>query len=284
MMPSEELEDVIRNIRPTTSAATDERIMSVVRDVMANRNEQSSVSGLAGGVRRRIIMSSKWTRLVTAAAILIAVVLGMYALTGSIDGTSITLAQVRAAMQEIDWVRIINKGERGTQERWFSFASQIQIGTDETGRIVYCDFNARRQLHWPGEGESIYESSISDSREFAFGSTGPFDLVNTSLQLAHGEDGSTLTRELGTYQGQRVEVWTASRPVINEPESTRTLTVYLDIDRRLPIAATYDHGRPDGTVWRESDIEFEYPETGPADIYEAGVPQSAQIKASSEQQ
>ncbi len=61
------------------------------------------------------------------------------------------------------------------------------------------------------------------------------------------------------------------------------LTVYIDIDRKLPIAATYDHTQPDGTVLRESDIEFKYPETGPADIYEAGAPRSAQIKHDSEQ-
>ena len=48
------------------------------------------------------------------------------------------------------------------------------------------------------------------------------------------------------------------------------------------IATTYDHYRPVGNVLCESDIEFKYPETGPADIYEAGAPESAQDKHDSQ--
>ena len=40
MMPSEKIEDAIRNARLTTSAATDERIMAVAEAAMAKPNEQ----------------------------------------------------------------------------------------------------------------------------------------------------------------------------------------------------------------------------------------------------
>ncbi len=54
-------------------------------------------------------MKSKITKLATAATVIAAIGLGMYALTGS--GTSITMAQVRQAMQNIDWVHIVVKAE-----------------------------------------------------------------------------------------------------------------------------------------------------------------------------
>ena len=284
-MPSERLEDTIRSVRVTTSAATDERIMAAIEAAMVKQNEQHPASVRTSGLIRRTIMNSKWTRLATAAAIVIAIMLGMYALTGSVDVTSITIAQVRQAMQEIDWMQIINKGgdenkTQGTEINWYSFTSKVEIFIDSEGRTRYSDFKTRRNLTWGPVDKDISESPIDETKEFAHGSTGPFEMMDKSLlQAAHG---SNVAKELGTYQGQKVELWTAHNDVKNQPGYTRTLTVYIDVDRKLPIAATYDHNRPDGTVRRESDIEFKYPKTGPANIYEAGVPRSVQIKSSTQ--
>jgi hypothetical protein len=287
MMPSQKIEDVIRSVKLTTSAATDERITAAGEAAMAKRNEQHPASVHTGAAIRRIIMNSKWTKLATAAAIIIAVMLGMYALTGSVDVASITMAQVRQAMEGIDWMQIINKGgdenitRGGPEIDWFSFASKTHIGIGlRDGIVSYDDFKTRRQLYWPGTGNYIYESPIDETTEFAYGFTGPFDMIDRTFRIIQAEHNSEIVKELGTYQGQKVEVWTVIRDV--KSGGSRTLTVYIDLDRKLPIAATYDHTQPDGTVLRESEIEFKYPETGPADIYEAGAPKSAQIKLSPE--
>jgi len=58
--------------------------------------------------------------------------------------------------------------------------------------------------------------------------------------------------------------------------------MYIDVDEKLPIAATDVKGA-NGDIQRTNDVEFKYPETGPADIYEAGAPRSAKIKPSPEQ-
>ena len=229
-------------------------------------------------------MNSKWTKLATAAVIMAAVMFGIHILTGS--GTSITIAQVREAMQRIDWMQIINKGgsenksQGGPQIDWFSFTSKTHIGLCR-GIVEYDDFKTGKRLWWNPAGKYIFESTIDQTKEFAYGAAGPFEMMDKTL--LHAARGSNVVKELGTYQGQKVELWTASNNVKGKPGYTRTLTVYIDINRKLPVAATYDHTRPDGIVLRESDIEFKYPETGPADIYEAGAPRSAQIKPESEQ-
>jgi hypothetical protein len=285
MKPSQKIEDVSRNVRVTTSAATDERITALGEAAMAKRNAQQSASVRMSGLIRRTIMNSNWTKLATAAAIIVAVGLIMYALTGSVDGTSITMAQVRQAMEGIDWMQIINKGgnenknQDGPQIDWYSFDSKVQISIAK-GRFVYIDFKTHKQLYCNPGGKNIYEQTIDQTREFAGGAAGPFEIVDRTFRIIQAEHGSNIVRELGTYQDQKVEVWTVIRDV--KSGGSRTLTVYIDIDRKLPIAATYDHTQPDGTILRESNIEFNYPETGPADIYEAGVPRSAQIKPSPE--
>jgi hypothetical protein len=183
-------------------------------------------------------------------------------------------------------MQIINKGGNenedihGPEIDWFSFASKVHIGLCK-GIVEYNDFKTGKRLWWNPAGKYICEDPINETREFAHGATGPFEMMDKSL--LHAARGSNVAKELGTYQGRKVEVWTASNNVKGQPGYTRTLTVYIDIDEKLPIAATYDHNRPDGTVLRESNIEFKYPETGPADIYEAGAPSSAQIKPSPEQ-
>ncbi len=232
-------------------------------------------------------MKSPITKLAAAAVIIAAIMLGMYALTGSVEVTSITMAQVRQAMQGIDWMQIINKGgnenkiRRGPQIDWFSFVSKTHIDIDlREGIVSYDDFKTRKQLYWPGTGKYIYESPIDETTEFAYGFTGPFEMIDKTFRIIQAEHNSEIVKELGTYEGQKVDVWTIIRDVKNLPGATRTLTVYIDIGRKLPVAATYDHTQQDGTVLRESDIEFKYPETGPADIYEAGAPRSAKIKPS----
>jgi len=73
MTPIRKIEDRIRNARTTTSAATDERIITVGEAAMAKRNEQPSASVCTGGVIRRMIMNSNWTKLATAAAVIAAI-------------------------------------------------------------------------------------------------------------------------------------------------------------------------------------------------------------------
>jgi hypothetical protein len=285
MMPSQRIEDVIRNTRVRTSAATDERITAAVEAATAKLNEHRPASVCASGAIRRTIMSSNWTKLATAAAIIVAIGLGMYALTGSFDGTSITMAQVRQAMQGIDWMQVSNKmaEQEGTQSGWFSFASRVEIICDPEGRIVYSDFNTGKKLVWEPGGQEIYESPIDPQRKFIGDIGGPFEFITTLFSFLTAEDGWKVTKELGTYQGRKVEVWSASR-VREKADSTRTetATVYIDVDKKLPVGWKEGVKGPDGNIQLLRDGQFKYRETGPADIYEAGAPASAQIKPSPE--
>ncbi len=277
-MPSEEIEDAIRSARVTTDAAGDERIIAAAEAAMAKRNQQQPAPIGTSGSIGRAIMKNTWTKLAIAAAVIVAVMLAMYAVTGSVDGTSITLAQVKQAMEKVDWMQIIltSKIKEGEQIDWYSFASKVNISVHPVKGIDYSDFKAGRNLYWPGKGDYIYESPMDGTSEFADGADGPFEMMDKSLSLAQG---ANVDRKPGTYQGQRVEVWTAAHV---KRDSPRKLVVYMDIDRKLPIAATYRVTGTDHIHAVDNHIEFKYPETGPTDIYQAGAPASAQIKASKE--
>jgi hypothetical protein len=229
----------------------------------------------------RIIMKSKITKLGTAAVIIVAIMLGMYALTGSFDGTSITIAQVRQAMENIDWVQMVGRGEEESISAWYSLASKVQIVCHSKGRILYRDFNASKELVWNPGSEDIYESPIDEGREFAGGVSNISEGLTKMFDSIEAKGDYKVNRELGTYEDQAVEIWTARRVKGKAgPTHTEIFTMYIDVDKKLPIAATDVKKGADGDI--QLNVEFKYPETGPADIYEAGAPRSAKIKPSPE--
>lgn len=226
-------------------------------------------------------MKSPMTRLATAAAILVAVMLGMYVMTGSVDGTSITIAQVRHALQDVDWVRMTNK--MGKETAWYSFGSKIQALVDGEGRIIFFDFNAGKRQVWSPGSEVIYESPIQKTRQFAGGISGITEGVNRMFDSLE-QDGWNLTKELGTYAGKKVEVWAARGPKEGRPGNSCAMTMYIDVETKLPVGVIDVMEGPDGATRVRSEAWIEYPATGPADIYEAGAPRSAQIKPAPEQE
>ncbi|TKJ37040.1 MAG: hypothetical protein CEE38_09050 [Planctomycetes bacterium B3_Pla] len=280
-MPTERIEDLIRNAKVTTSATTDERIIAAVEAATTKPNEQHPASVRTGGAIRRIIMKSNWTKLATAATVIVAIGLGMYALTGS--GTSITMAQVRQAMKEIDWVQMNCRSEDMKLTAWYSFTSKVQIGVVDKGKIIYYDFNAGKMLIWNPGSDDIYESDIEEGKQFAGGMSNIYERLTESLNSWGAEGKYKVTREHGTYQDRKIEIWTARR-IKGEPKLTRTetMTMYIDVEKKLPLTATDVKGAY-GDIQQTNHVEFKYPETGPADIYEAGAPRSAQIKPASDQ-
>ncbi len=226
-------------------------------------------------------MKSKWTKLATAAAVIVAAMLTMYAITGSVDGTSITIAQVKQAMDKVDWMQIVitSRGKEGEQVDWYSFASKVHIAIAPGIGISYSDFNARTDLFWRDKGEHIYESPI-ETKRFANDAGGPFEMIDMSLRLVEAQEGADVVKEPGTFDGREVEVWTATHV---KRGSARTITVYMDVDSNRPIAATYRRAGTDSVDAEDNTIRFNYPETGPADIYAAGAPASATIKPAQNQ-
>jgi hypothetical protein len=280
MTPTRNIEDMVRSVRTTTSEAADARIAEAVEAAIKQRNKQRPASVRTGGAIRRIIMKSNWTKLATAAAIIIAIGLGMYALTGS--GTSITMAQVRQAMQEVDWVQMLCTAEDVNLTAWYSFKSKVQIGVFDEGKIIYYDFNAGKMLTWNPGSEDIYESDIDKGRQFAGGMSNIYEGLTQSISSWEAEGKYKVTRETGTYKGQEVEIWKARRVKGKSgPTHTEWFTVYIDVDKKLPVAAI-DVKLADDDSQLTNVVEFKYPDTGPADIYEAGAPRSAQIKPSPE--
>jgi hypothetical protein len=285
MTPTRRIEDMVRSARTTTSAATDARIADAVETAIQKQNEQHRPAVHKAGGIRRMIMNSNWIKFATAAAVVAVIGLGMYALTGSVDVTSITIAQVRQAMQGINWMRMVNKTDENAdmQGACYSFASRIEIVYDLEGRIIYNDFNTGTKHVWNPGSEYIYESPIDQTRQFAGDLGEPFELFAHLFDTMTPDKGWSTSKERGMYLGRNVELWIAHRAIEREgaPFAER-LIVYIDVETKLPLGIIEYEGIQ-GNMQLDNNVEITYPETGPADIYEAGAPRTAQIKPSPKQ-
>ncbi len=220
-------------------------------------------------------MRSPVAKLATAAAVVMTVMLGLYVVTGSVDGTSITIAQVRQALQDVDWVHMTNK--TGKEVAWCSLASKIQAVVDGEGKIFFFDFNAGKRQSWNPGSDAIYESPIEETRQFAGGISRIIEGANGVFESLK-QNGWNVTKELGTYEGKKVEVWAASGPKQGKPGNSCAMTMYVDVETKLPVGILDVMEGPEGTTQVRTEARFEYPATGPANIYEVGAPESAPIQ------
>ncbi len=269
MNDNERLKDIIsKDLDVRASDETHDHMRNII--LAAHEHAQDTESAKKLIWKRSILMKNPIARLAIAAAIIGAVMLGMYVVTGSVDGTATTIAQVRAAMNETDWMRMRNKS--GPEMAWYAFISKVQIAVGEDGEILYLDFNAGKRQVWKPGSDAIYETPIDETREFAGGVNSPSSAIGSFLDSLEDDDWR-VTQGPGDYDGRAVEVWTATRKA-----SASIVKMYVDALSKLPVALTEGTEGSDDPTRIQKEVVFDYPANGPADIYEAGAPRSAKIR------
>ena len=94
MRPADDIEQLVKNTRAQTSAATDEQILSAAQAAL------ESAAPAQPNIWRTII-KSKITKFAAAAVILIAVMIGINQFGGSLDCASVALADVAKKIEQI---------------------------------------------------------------------------------------------------------------------------------------------------------------------------------------
>jgi hypothetical protein len=261
MRPSENMEKLIKKLRFNAGAETHDRILGNVLQALDATEKQKS--GATAPNIRRIIMKSPITKLVAAATIIIAVLVGINQFGDSIE--AVALGQVIEAMKKVNWMHVVGREkEGGSSEAWLSFESKINIKKNENDRITYTNYHENKRYMYDPAKQTIYVYDVS-GENFALGTAGPLQLFDELLQMER-DKGAKITR-------RKVEIWEA---VTSKGNMTVEGKVFIDIEKGLPMAMQVKVTR-NGKILQDSDVRFEYPDKGPEDIYELGVPKSAEI-------
>ena len=220
-------------------------------------------------------MKSRITKLTTAAAVIIAVIVGIYSFNGSIDIATVALAQVTENMKKMSWMVIKTRNPAGTAEQWISFPSKYWIAQDGDGVVTCYDYKQQKQYRYEPSSNTLTIDYLRSQQPLMLTSSlFALEKVIEQINEVSAKSGKKTKKKAGKYNGRKVEIYDLS---FSEKGLHNKGTVYIDNDRKLVIAVHGTSYNPAGQLVFQSEMEFSYPENGPESVYDLGVPESATV-------
>ncbi|MHC4645212.1 MAG: hypothetical protein ACYTBJ_06905 [Planctomycetota bacterium] len=224
---------------------------------------------------RRKIMKSRITKLAAAAIIIMAILVGINQFGGSIDGASVLYAQVRESIEKKPWIcakQTVLEGDKTFGgEEWFSIESKIIVEIVDDGRIKYSDFKHKRRYEYQPMSGTITISPIKEAALFFEAKT----VLGLLEKLIETQKGAVLSRTLVEQNGKTLDIWEVARS--EDTGNEKKMKLFINTNEYLPIIAEVTYTDTTGKTIYRGTIDFEYPENGPKNIYEIGVPEDAKV-------
>lgn len=296
-MNDDQLEQILRQVRFTTSPAEDQRILADALAALeaqagAGLPEAAPVSGAdqpqavpdppdrPAEKRRRL---ARFLPALVGAAALVVVGVSLW-----LGQPQVTWAQVVEAVRSKPWIRMVGKGPEDQQwGTWYSPTHQVlAIRHDEGARFE--DHRRSVVYQYAEKEKTLYRTPLDSA-----GSHETFQLygklfaelfrAGATLEFPPKMGLEIVEQERRTVEdGGRewIEYDLTLRPSKEAPPETdkdlRFQMVFrIDPKIRLPYSVTMT--APDGEEAGGGTLLFQYPEQGPTDVYALGVPPDAKL-------
>jgi hypothetical protein len=236
---------------------------------------------------RRIGGKRKTTKLVAAAVIITAFAVMIYIYDGSFDVTTqafAQLTQIREALNNVTWmhtVEVKRVKDKGRYEEWYLFDSsgRPKIGYSKSnGHVSGSDYANCLYTQYVPEANSVvttYNPGFHDPW-FVFN---PEYLVDKWVERFE-KSGVEVTHQAIEQQGVDVDVYCATDYEVSDDGERQLRSEFrltVNHKRSVPISTSFKFWSADGTLVTDRDKKYSYPENGPKDVYELGVPESAEV-------
>lgn len=220
-------------------------------------------------------MKSRITKLAAAAMVIIVTLIGIDYFSGSVDPTSVAWGKMIENMKQLPWMHIIMESERdnGKQrfEVWISFESEVCASKRSSGEVSYSDGQKHVEYRYD-PGEKVIKISYL-SEDITKGSTSVLNFWETWLKQVT-EFSTESTTETGEYNGRKARIYKFKA---SKNEMCYESMIAVDISRNLPVFAHQKSFDSNGNLIKAKDLYFDYPEEGPASIYDVGAPRNVRI-------
>jgi len=270
------MEKLVSQLRYDTGDEVYDRIFKNVLQSRSESEEQEPTVRKAN--LWRIIMKSRITKLTTAAVIIAAAVLVIRFSGGSVDLTTIAFADITEAMKNVPWMHQTAHGfgqASGPGEVWVGFESKTAAAKWANGKANFGDMKAHRMYQYEPTNNSLtidylYEDDFPPHL---------YSLVSAieGMHKALKEQGAQITVKSGKRDGQPVQIQEIVLPGKEQDRPTQAVTLYIRPDSKLLLAADARVTDANGATITEGEIAFSYPASGPASIYDLGVPTDANV-------
>jgi len=266
------IEKIVKGFEVSTNAEKDKAILKKVLEAQRNFREKRSASGRPR--IWRIIMGSKIIKLATAAVIIAVAGLIIHFSGGSVDLSTIAFADISEAMRKAPWMRMSNRGfggnVEGPIELLIGFKAKIAASKDAKGKIALLNFGQHKSYEYDPENFTVTIDYLYED-DFPAHLSSAFSLLESMQKMSEQQGAHIVTTE-GSRDGEKVQLQD-----ISMGGAGQVVRLYIQPDSKLLLAAQVRVTDPNGNETVAGEIAFDYPQTGPADIYGLGVPQDARI-------
>ena len=230
----------------------------------------------------RTLMKSKRNRVAAAAVAGICVLLTMILLDDA-GSPAFGMTDVMAAMRKAEWMHItyeyaesdagLDNAEPQVRESWLSVNPMRDITVFKNGDIGYTQYSTdqMRVQRYDAETNVLTTRYIPASVNSSY--TSIVDKIFGDIAELE-ERGAAIERTDSVDDGRPAVIMNVD--FIDDNSVHGRGSILIDVETRLPKRATFisEQSGRSSTI----DIVFDYPKTGPADVYQAGAPREATMK------
>jgi len=235
-----------------------------------------------GGILKFESRNSSLRMLAIAATVLVAAAVGLWAWLG--HGGPTTFDQVRLATAKMPWLHAVIKGsangEDRTTQHWYNFAAQKTYVVMDDGSVLGWDYGAgREQFVYSPRVKAVMVSELTSAS--IFGAESAYNLIDAFAVFAAKDDVGTTTWT-AKHEGKTVrayEIETAARGFStgDRPAARVRIAMMTDPATKRVVAANVEYRGQDGSMFGREDWAIDYPQSGPAGMFDLGVPATARV-------
>ena len=275
----DQVEKKLMDIRLKTSPALDDRVRKMARGSGAESQPQQEQAerirpSAPGAVDRRTATLRVVKMGAAIAASLVLALVSWWLLANGhriVPSAYADLAKAVHNTKAAQWVHIRMDVEGQPAEVWISFKPNRAF-KKQGQEVELADYQARRRWKYDPAARTIAILEMVNEEDPLGGAENLLDLMLAGFERAKEENGVSLVRGEEVIDGKKYVTFTMRVEAQGVPAHGRVL-----VDPELKRIVRMERLVGSEGMTEPQVIEFEYPKTGPADIYDLGVPKDAKI-------
>ncbi len=278
MKPEEIVRRTIRESDLSVNECVDRAILDDARRCLRTVTRKQSVAWQPA--IWRLIMKNPATKLMSVCTI--CVVIMIYCLSDSLNSTSVAFAEVKQAVENMPLVhRILDTyrdGKHYHSENWYAFDTRTVVSKwsvdGQCFKISTLNYDTmENHVYDPNTGivKKFYRTDVNTNLL----SDSPWTMVEEYLQ-GFEQKKASVDHKQGVYDNNDVSIHHFLIPRNSRYEKVEG-ELFVHHESQLPLIYKQKFWTQQGDLKVDQVIHFHFPPNGPNDIYDLGVPQSAQI-------
>jgi len=219
----------------------------------------------------RIIMKSPMTKLAAAAVIIVAAFIGIYHFAGPIDGSSVAFASMKDVMRRVSWMHIVVSDDNDRLEAWICFKGGTMATRYKNGKVTFIDGQNHSFFSYNPDSNQITVTKLEENPLEIFGA-GPLAFCDSIIKMLKDCGGKVIENNT-IWKGINARKLSLEGPIYDHNTAVELL---IDRQENVPVHMKQQVWGKDGSL-KEARADFDYPETGPRNIYDVGITRTVQV-------